>query len=127
MNYLEWNNLIARKFFNEEMAGREVLIYVNEDIINQLESEADVGVEDFIRCIKTGPFWVEEGDICKKALQSYVNWRDNQQLEYPPYIAYLAFFSLAATIGGDFDSKAYYPRFWKLLDEHGRSGTPQHF
>ena len=127
MNYIEWNDLIARKFFNEEMAGREVLLYVNEEIIKQLGSEAGVGVEDFIRCIKTGPFWVEEGDICKKALQSYVNWRDNQQLEYPPYIAYLAFFSLAATIGGDFDSKAYYPRFWKLLDEHGRSGTPRHF
>jgi hypothetical protein len=127
MNYIEWNDLIARKFFNEEMAGREVLLYVNEEIIKQLGSGAGVGVEDFIRCIKTNPFWVEEGDICKKALQSYVNWRDNQQLEYPPYIAYLAFFSLAATIGGDFDSKAYYPRFWKLLDEHGRSGTPRHF
>ena len=31
MNYIEWNNLIARKFFNENMAGREVLLYVNED------------------------------------------------------------------------------------------------
>jgi hypothetical protein len=90
-------------------------------------SGADVGVEDFIQCIKTGPFWVEEGDICKKALQSYVNWRNNQQLEYPPYIAYLALFVLAATRGGDYDPKAYYPRLWDLLDEPDRSGPPPHF
>jgi hypothetical protein len=127
MNYLEWNELIARKFFNEEMAGREVLIYVNEETINQLGSVEGANVEDFIRCIKAGPSWMEEGSICKKAEQSYISWRDNQQREYPPYIAYLAFFVLAATRGGDYDPKAYYPRLWDLLGEPDRSSTPPYF
>ena len=29
MEYLQWNDLVARTFFNEDMSGREVLIYVN--------------------------------------------------------------------------------------------------
>ncbi|KAF5416864.1 MAG: hypothetical protein C5S49_04210 [Candidatus Methanogaster sp.] len=36
MNYIKWNDLIARKFFNVNMAGREVLLYVNENTVNQI-------------------------------------------------------------------------------------------
>ena len=125
MNYITWNDLIARKFFNEEMAGREVLLYVNEDTINQTGGEA-VGVEDFIQSVKAGPDWATKSDICQKALQSYRGWRI-KHLEYPPYIAYLAFFVLAATRGGDYDPKAYYPRFWDLLDKPDKTGTPPQF
>ena len=32
--YLEWNDHLAQYYFNEEMAGREVLLYANEQIIN---------------------------------------------------------------------------------------------
>jgi len=136
MDYSKWNNLIARKFFNEEMAGREVLLYVNEEIINHLGSDAGAGVEDYIQCIKTGPegvksvFLVPESDtlideevvaileeyhICRKALRLYDEWKRQRESEYPPYIAYLAFFSLAATVGGNFVPQAYYPRLWTLL------------
>jgi len=126
MNYIKWNDLIARKFFNENMAGREVLLYVNEDTINQIGAEAGAGVEDFIQSVKVGPDWATKSDICQKALQSYRGWRI-KHLEYPPYIAYLALFVLAATRGGDYDPKAYYPRFWELLGELDSSGTPIHF
>ena len=126
MNYLEWNNFIARKFFNENMAGREVLLYVNEETINQIGAEAGVGVEDFIQSVKVGPDWVCEGELCQKALQSYRGWRI-KHLEYPPYIAYLALFVLAATRGGDYDPHAYYPRLRDLLGEPDSSGTPPHF
>lgn len=126
MNYKEWNDLIARRFFNGEMAGREVLIYVNKETIEQIGSAADADFEDFIKSIKVGPDWVKDEELCQKAYQSYQNWR-GKELEYPPYIAYLAFFVSAATIGGDFDPKAYYPRFWELLCEPGRSGTPKDF
>ncbi len=126
MNYLEWNDLIACKFFNGDVAGREVLIYVNEETINQLREEQGAGIEDFIQCIKVGPDWARRGELCQKALQSYYGWRA-KHLEYPPYIAYLAFFVLAATKGGDFDSRAYFPRLWELLGESGRSGPPRDF
>ena len=125
MNYIKWNDLIARRFFNENMAGREVLLYVNEDTITQIGGEA-AGVEDFIQSVKTGPDWATKSDICQKALQSYRGWRI-KHLEYPPYIAYLAFFVLAATRGGDYDPKAYYPKLWNLLGEPDGSGTPLHF
>lgn len=126
MNYLQWNDLIARKFFNGDMAGREVLIYVNEETINQLGDEQGACIEDFIQCIKVGPDWTTRGELCQKALQSYYGWRA-KRLEYPPYIAYLAFFVLAATQGGDFDPRAYFPRFWELLGEPDRSGPPPNF
>ena len=126
MNYFEWNDLIARKFFNNEMAGREVLIYVNKETIEQLGVAAGADVEDFIQCIKVGPDWIENGGLCQKALKLFSNWR-NYELEYPPYIAYLAFFVLAATIAGDFDRKAYYPRLWELLSRDSNSGSPRNF
>jgi hypothetical protein len=126
MNYITWNDLIARKFFNEEMAGREVLLYVNEDTINQIGVETGADVEDFIRSVKAGPDWATKSDICNKALQSHRGWRI-KHLEYPPYIVYLAFFVLAATRGGDYDRHAYYPKLWDLLGEPDSSGKPPHF
>jgi len=126
MNYLEWNNIISKKFFNDDMASREVLLYVNEESINNLDAEGNGNVHDFIESIKTGPSWATKREICDKALQSYRNWR-YQDFEYPPYIAYLAFFVLAATTERDFNQKAYYPRFWELLGETDKSGTPRHF
>ena len=126
MNYLEWNDIIAKKFFNDDMASREVLLYVNEESINNLDAEGNENVYDFIESIKTGPSWVTKREICDKALQSYENWRF-KDFEYPPYIAYLAFFVLSATTEGDFNQKAYYPRFWELLSEIDRSGTPRQF
>ena len=126
MNYLEWNDVIAKKFFNDDMASREVLLYVNEKLINNLDTGGNENVVDFIDSIKTGPSWVTKREICDKALQSYKNWRI-KDFEYPPYIAYLAFFVLAATTGGDFNQKAYYPRYWELLGEINKSGTPRQF
>jgi hypothetical protein len=123
MNYIEWNDIITSKFFNQEMAGREVLIYVNEETINDLGAENHIGVEDFVNCIKVGPFWATEKDIFRKAWQSYEGWRI-RQLEYPPYIAYLAFFVLAATKSGDFNPRAYYPRLWELLGEPEKGYPP---
>jgi len=122
MDYEGWNDLIAQKFFNKEMAGREVLLYVTKDILNQLGAKADKNFEDFIRCVKEGPSDSGRQGICQKALQCYKDWWSIRQ-GYPQYIAYLALFVLAATIGGDFDPKAYYPRLRQLLGEPPKTGT----
>ncbi|MGD0784317.1 MAG: hypothetical protein ABR969_00685 [Sedimentisphaerales bacterium] len=126
MQYLEWNDLIAKHFFNEEKAGREVLLYVNEQLLETLGSEQKVGKDDFINALRIGPPWVNRQGFCQKALQAYTNWR-SRQLDYPPYIGYLSFFVLAAGVETDFRPSAYYPRLWPLLGEPANSGTPPSF
>jgi hypothetical protein len=60
MQYLEWNDLITKHFFNnEENAGKEVLLYVNDAILEEIGKEA--GVDDFIQSIRTGPPWASRG------------------------------------------------------------------
>lgn len=124
MEYLEWNNLIAKHFFNEEKAGKEVLLYVNDEILKEIGRGA--GVDDFIKSIKTGPQWASHSSICQKALQAFEGWR-RKGLDYPPYISYLAFFVLAAVTETDYASYSYYPGFWKRLNESQDSGTPPSF
>jgi len=116
MEYLQWNELIARHFFNEENAGKEVLLYVNEDIIEELGQPYGCGIDDFVNSVKEGPLWAYHEHLCQKALQTYSSWR-HRNLSFPPYIAYLACFVLAAGIHGDFAPHAYYPRLRKLLGE----------
>lgn len=102
------------------MAHKEVLIYINESVIKFLGGQG--GVDSFIEAVKHGPEWVTRTEFCQKAYQAYDGWR-NRQLEYPPYIAYLACCVLAATLEGDWDSKAFYPRLRKLLNEPEPEGT----
>ncbi len=124
MDYNEWNIEIASHFFNADNGGREVLLFVNKEKIRDLGKSRRTAVNDFIKAIKDEAK-TTNGNICKRALQMYKNWR-KFGFEYPPYIAYLAFFVLASTIEGNFDQKAYYPRFWKLLKKPF-VGTPRGF
>lgn len=126
MDYLKWNNLITEHFFNESNSGREVLLYVNEELIKELGAPFGVEVNDFIESVKNGPDWVTRSGFCQKALQVFEGWRE-KKLEYPPYISYLAFFVLAAGTESDFATHAYYPRVWQLLGEPEDSGTPPSF
>lgn len=121
MSYLDWNNRLAQKFFNEEMAGREVLLYATKEIINEIGSGFG-NVNDFVHCVQDeGPPWTTRSGICQKALQAYENWR-RRNLEYPPYIAFLALFVLSEDVEGDFASHAYYPRLWTLLGQPEERG-----
>ena len=126
MNYLEWNELIAKRFFNEENSGREVFLYVNKKLINELSKSFGAKADDFINAVKEGPPWATRRGFCQKALQTYENWRD-RNLDYPPYVAYLAFFVLAAGTEGPFAPHAYYPRLWKLLQDTDNWGQPPSF
>lgn len=100
MDYLGWNNLIAKYFFNESKAGREVLLYVNDEVVDSIGEPYGVGVDDFIESVKDGPDWTTPTGFCQKALQAYEGWR-SRGLEYPPYVSYLAFFVLAAVTETD--------------------------
>lgn len=126
MDYLAWNDLIAKNFFNEENAGREILLYVNEELLETLGSDQSAGKNDFISAIKIGPPWATRQGFCQKALQACTDWRA-KRLEYPPYIGYLAFFVLAGGVDAGFAPHAYYPNLWTLLGESADKGTPPSF
>lgn len=124
MEYLEWNDSIARHFFNEENAGKEILLYVNDEILTGIGRANRCGVDDFVASVKKGPPWASRSGFCQKALEAFEGWRERGR-EFPPYISYLACFVLAAGLHGDFDPRAYYPRLWKLLGEtDGTGGLP---
>lgn len=125
MSYLEWNNRLAKYFFNEEMAGREVLLYVDKKLINTIGKGLG-DVDDFKRYVIIGPPWSTRQGICQKALQAFENWR-KRNVDYPPYIAFLALFVLAEDIEGEFHSHAYYPRLKMLLGEPDGTGAPASF
>lgn len=126
MDYFEWNFLLTRYYFNKDMAGREVLLYADVPTINAVGEANKVGVEDFIKAVKIGSNWVTRSGLCQKALQTFYNWR-GRGFKYPPYIAYLVLFVLAAGTEGDFATTAYYPRLRKLLGEPEDSGQPASF
>lgn len=126
MEYIEWNNLIVEFFFNESRADKEVLLYINDEVINSLGKPFKVGVEDFIKAVKCGPSWSTRTGFCQKALQAYEDWRF-KGLEYPPYVCYLAFFVLAAVTETDYAAHSYYPGFHKRFNEPQDSGMPPSF
>lgn len=126
MNYLEWNDSIAKYFFNESKAGQEVLLYVTDDVINSIGQPSGVGVDDFINSVKMGPESTAHLEFCQKALYIYRDWRNNGY-SYPPYISYLAFFVLAAVTNAGYAPHAYYPGLRKLLGEPLDSGMPRYF
>lgn len=125
MTYEEWNLLLAKHFFNEEMAGREVLLYANEALIRRLGA-SESAMQDFLQAIKAGPSGVTRRGLCQRAMQVFEDWRD-KGYEYPPYIAFLTLFVLAPGTEENFAPHAYYPRLRKLLGEPPDSGMPPSF
>ncbi|MXX11578.1 MAG: hypothetical protein F4201_05695 [Nitrospira sp. SB0677_bin_15] len=128
LSYLKWNDIIASHFFSEEKAGKEVLLYVNESLIKELGGPHGVGLDGFVAAVKTGPPWATKSGICQKALQTLEAWRE-KDLNYPPYIVYLALYVLAAGLEGNYAPHAYYPRLNDLLGEGGvtQKGRPPSF
>jgi len=123
MSYLAWNDALARRFFCPEMAGKPVYLYVTEELLGHVADEIGSEPKDFIEVIKAGPPWSTRQGVCQKAWQAFDNWRA-RRLTYPPYIAYLSFFVLAAGAEGSWAPHAYYPRPWSLLGEQRRDMLP---
>ena len=125
--YTIWNENLAAYFFNENMAGREVLLYANFDLIEEIGHKIGKKKEDFINAVKTGPSWMKNEDLCVKAYKSFQRWQFNRSDDYPPYIAYLASFVLANYIEGEFEANAYYPRLKTLLSLELESEVHHYF
>lgn len=127
MDYLEWNYHLAKYYFNQEMAGREVVLFADKSIIEDIGRKYNADLEDFIESIKLGPDGLRKSGLCMKAYHLFQGWRDKRK--YPPYIAYLVLFVIAASTDTDTDysDKAYYPGLNKLLGLPEGSGGPASF
>ena len=123
--YLTWNDAIASRFFNPDRAGEPVYLFVTQEVLAEIGQQLGQSPDEFVAAVRAGPSDVTRSGHCQRALQVAGGWRD-RGYAYPPYIAYLALFVLAAGHEGDFDPRDYYPRLWDLLGEP-RSGTPPSF
>ena len=105
MNFLEWNNLIAKHFFNPDQAGKDIHLFITkQEIINlakeNFNEETDQEIwEDYLRKLKNGlPGSGGFPDIFDKAIYAFQQWKkpylksiEGVEIKYPPYIAHLVF------------------------------------
>ena len=124
LSYLDWNNKIADHFFNQENSGKRVWFSVEKELIEEIAQSNGIdetAFNNFIEALKKGPDWINRPrqGICTKAYHTFERWRDQQQLVYPPYIAYLALFVIAANPGHEeeLSENSYYKRLRELLNE----------
>jgi hypothetical protein len=111
--YLEWNDAVAAAIFRPEMAGRQVFLFVNNDLVEDLGGEGSV--PRFVAAVEKGPPWVDHHlGLCQKALHTLGGWRA-RKCAFPPYVGYLALFVLALSVEGPFPTHAYYVRLRNLL------------
>jgi len=133
MNFLEWNNHIARHFFNPDRAGKDILLFITkQEIINlakeNFDGETDKEIwEDFLRKLRNGlPGSSGFPDIIDKALHAFQQWKrpgiksiEGVELKYPTYISYLVFSVLPLIeIQGDYYATNYYDRLKDFLEEN---------
>ncbi len=119
LSYLDWNNKIADHFFNMENYGKRIWFSVEKElIIEKIAQPNGTCFDSFIESLNKGPDWINRPrqGICTKAYHAFEGWRDQQQLVYPPYIAYLALFIIAGN-EEDFSENSYYKRLRELLNE----------
>ena len=100
LTYMQWNDRLVEHFFRPELAGCQVYLYVTEELVTRLGAESGAGVEEFVSAVRNGPRWVHSQGLCQKAYHSSLHWRV-RKLPYPPYVAYLSLFVLAAGLEGD--------------------------
>lgn len=133
MNCIEWNNHIAKHFFNSKNAGKNIHLYITkQEIINlargNFSEKDDCEIwADFITKLKNGlPDSNKFPDIFDKAIHSLEQWKrqghktkEGVTLKYPPFISYLVFSILPLIeIQGDYKANNYYDRLSKFLDDN---------
>jgi len=124
LDYLTWNNSIGARFFNPDKSGTRVFLYVSTEVINEVGASCNSNAHDFSVAVKAGPPWITRHgqSICQQALQALDAWRD-RNLDYPPYLAYLALFALADTVEVEgFSRASYYPGLRYILGEEPAAG-----
>lgn len=121
MTFLEWNDALVRRFFNESNAGKRVFLAVDEDLV--MELGGPTGKADFVTAVKTQ----SAGRICREARRARENWRNTGSAGIPPYVGYLALFVLAASTEGEYHNEGFQKRLHRLLGEEPTNVPPHGF
>ena len=127
-SYPEWNELIFKKIFNEENAGRPVSIFVDGQLLNEWGEElgagklaGEQGSIIFAEACKS--FISGKPDNVAKRISSISkSWQaEGFPLERPPnFIGLLALLVLASSWGGDrHQANKYYGRYWEMMGDAG--------
>ncbi len=122
MNYLKWNDAIAEKVFSPVKEDQTVLLTVDKDLIEEIGD-----LDDYMNALRKGPPWFKDHpnnpkSLCVRALDAYEDWRLKRREEYPPYIAYLGIFVLAAQ---DSQEDGYWKSLKRLIAPL-EVGSPPH-
>jgi len=119
MNYEEWNEKLASRFFSPDSEGGRVFLAVSGDLLEELGGPGSV--DDFLQAVRTGPVCAtREGlGVCARTLATTKQWRNNGASGVPPYVATLAAFVLAASYDVDEASQnhGYHWRLRRLLGQ----------
>ena len=124
MSFSLWNDVLFKHFFNPEMAGQRVRIYVTSEIINKLGNHDELGnCKDFLNHVEDGPDGAGGRTLCDKAkflrARAARMSREQQRSYLPDFLPYLCLFILAARhgIGEETNELAYYDRLHNLRGE----------
>lgn len=121
----KWNDRLARHFFRTEMAGQEVLLFTTKALLDEIGADIG-GTGSFLQAIATRPPGHQNKGLCQMALREHESWRSRLLgVSYPPYIAFLALFVLAAAEQeSDSHANAYYPQLARLLGSPHQGPPP---
>lgn len=140
MNYIEWNNAIAKFFFNEKKSEKEVFLFITKNDISKigksvgLSGNNDEVFENYIQAIRSDLKKWFRLPLIKRPLQWYKKWDQDfdKKSEFPPYIGYLVSFILPLTSSKNtkYNANNFYGRLNDFLEEytlieHENIGTPQ--
>jgi hypothetical protein len=128
-SYLEWNELIFKKIFNEENAGRPVSIFVDGQLLNDWAEELGAGKQSgdqgsviFANACKA--FLSGRPDTVAKRISSMAkSWKVSgfDMAQPPNMIGLLALLVLASSWGGaKYQANKYYGRYWDMMGDLGK-------
>jgi hypothetical protein len=135
--YLQWNELIFKKIFDEGNTGRAVSVFVDGQLLNEWGEalgagrlEGEEGSIMFAAACKR--FLTDKPEeIAKRIGNMARDWKQERfPVETPPkFIGLLALLVLASTWGGErHQANMYYGRYWEMMGQpHTHSMIPEIF
>jgi len=121
IDYLDWNEALAKYFFRREFAQQPVFLAVTPEILGVLAPDIDDPQAHFVRCCRRGVCDAPPGDICVRAIEAQREWDGNRDRDWPSVIGYLSLFALAAGLYDEdaSTSNEYYDRLRQLTNHRG--------
>lgn len=128
MNYKDWNDAIARFFFNENKSEKEVFLFITKNDISKIGKSVGLSgnssdiFENYLQAIRNDLEKAPRLPIINRPLHFYQQWNINYNKEkkYPPYIGYLVLFilPLSSSSEANYNSNNYYGRLNDFLKKY---------